>query len=243
MDAYRKRIIAAGASGRQAEPATGEIDNHAKAAEILELVQRTAEEVIGIARSEADETLGRARSETEAILKKAIRQAEQITGDARARAEGLQRDAEERHRQAMGSLVQTREELERRVDDLRAFEREYRTRLRAFVEGQFKDLWSGEMRPQAEHAIEELRKAAASEGQRVSAVLLREDGTYDVLDFGRAGEDEAQAQEEPPAHRDTPRYTAPVVTDADRARGGNIRRQEEPPPYSPPQVTREGDSP
>jgi hypothetical protein len=34
----------------------------------------------------------------------------------------------------MGSLVQTREELERRVDDLRAFEHEYRNRLKAYVE-------------------------------------------------------------------------------------------------------------
>ena len=77
------------------------------------------------------------------MLTKARRQAEQITGDARARAESLERDAQERHRQAMGSLVQTREELERRVDDLRAFEREYRSRLKAYLEGQLRDLEAG----------------------------------------------------------------------------------------------------
>jgi hypothetical protein len=43
----------------------------------------------------------------------------------------------------MGSLVQTREELERRVDDLRAFEREYRSRLKAYLEGQLRDLEAG----------------------------------------------------------------------------------------------------
>src|SRR5271157_3157435 len=69
--------------------------------------------------------------------------AQQIAGDARARAESLERDAQERHRQAMGSLVQTREELERRVDDLRAFEREYRSRLKAYLEGQLRDLEAG----------------------------------------------------------------------------------------------------
>ena len=63
--------------------------------------------------------------------------------DARARAESLERDAQERHRQAMGSLVQQREELERRVDDLRAFEREYRSRLKAYLEGQLRDLEAG----------------------------------------------------------------------------------------------------
>jgi len=39
--------------------------------------------------------------------------------------------------------VQQREELERRVDDLRAFEREYRSRLKAYLEGQLRDLEAG----------------------------------------------------------------------------------------------------
>jgi hypothetical protein len=39
--------------------------------------------------------------------------------------------------------VQSREELERRVDDLRAFEREYRSRLKAYLEGQLRDLEAG----------------------------------------------------------------------------------------------------
>jgi cell division septum initiation protein DivIVA len=177
MDAYRKRIIAAGASGRQ-------VDNLETARRVLELAQRTADEAIEMAIGEADKTLGRARSETAEILAKALRQAEQITGDARTRAEMLERDAQERHRQAMGSLVQNREELERRVDDLRAFERDYRSKLQAFFEGQLKDLWSGEMRPQVVQAVEAARKRAEeSPGQHVSALLLREDMTYEVLQF------------------------------------------------------------
>jgi vacuolar-type H+-ATPase subunit H len=113
------------------------------AARVLSLAQQTADQAIADARREADETLGRARREADEVLTKARRQAEQITGDARARAESLERDAQERHRQAMGSLVQTREELERRVDDLRAFEREYRSRLKAYLEGQLRDLEAG----------------------------------------------------------------------------------------------------
>jgi DivIVA domain-containing protein len=113
------------------------------AARVLSLAQQTADQAIADARREADETLNRARREADDVLTKARRQAEQITGDARARAESLERDAQERHRQAMGSLVQQREELERRVDDLRAFEREYRSRLKAYLEGQLRDLESG----------------------------------------------------------------------------------------------------
>jgi DivIVA domain-containing protein len=118
-------------------------DNMDTAARVLALAQQTADQAIADARREADETLGRARREAEDLLGKARRQAEQITSDARARAESLERDAQERHRQAMGSLVQQREELERRVDDLRAFEREYRSRLKAYLEGQMRDLEAG----------------------------------------------------------------------------------------------------
>ncbi|HUZ36675.1 MAG TPA: DivIVA domain-containing protein [Streptosporangiaceae bacterium] len=118
-------------------------DNMDTAARVLALAQQTADQAIADARREADETLGRARREAEEVLGKARRQAEQITSDARARAESLERDAQERHRQAMGSLVQQREELERRVDDLRAFEREYRSRLKAYLEGQLRDLEAG----------------------------------------------------------------------------------------------------
>src|SRR5271169_4017899 len=118
-------------------------DNMDTAARVLSLAQQTADQAIADARREADETLGRARREADEVLTKARRQAEQITGDARARAESLECDAQERHRQAMGSLVQTREELERRVDDLRAFEREYRSRLKAYLEGQLRDLEAG----------------------------------------------------------------------------------------------------
>jgi DivIVA domain-containing protein len=133
---------------RQPEPVmmgsmTPHEDNMDTAARVLSLAQQTADQAIADARREADETLGRARREADEVLTKARRQAEQITGDARARAESLERDAQERHRQAMGSLVQQREELERRVDDLRAFEREYRSRLKAYLEGQLRDLEAG----------------------------------------------------------------------------------------------------
>jgi cell division septum initiation protein DivIVA len=99
--------------------------------------------VLSLAQQVADQTINDARREVDQLLTKARRQAEQITGDALTRARCLELDAQERHRQAMGSLVQTREELVRRVDDLRAFEREYRGRLEAYVGGQLRDLEAG----------------------------------------------------------------------------------------------------
>src|SRR5262249_45180025 len=118
-------------------------DNMDTAARVLALAQQTADQAIADARREADETLSRARRKADDLLTKARRQSEQITSDAQAKAENLERDAQERHRQAMGSLVQSRKELERRVDDLRAFEREYRNRLKAYLEGQLRDPEAG----------------------------------------------------------------------------------------------------
>lgn len=119
-------------------PAAGE--EMGTAARVLVLAQQTADQAIADARREAEETLGRARHEADGILANARRQAEQITSDARARAESLERDAQQRHREALGSLTVQREELELRVHDLRAFEREYRSRLRAYLEGTLRDL-------------------------------------------------------------------------------------------------------
>jgi DivIVA domain-containing protein len=113
------------------------------AARVLSLAQQVADQAVADARREADEALARARREADDILSQARRQAEQITSDARERAESLEHDAQERHRHALGSLIQQREELERRVDYLRAFEREYRSRLTAYLAGQLSDLEVG----------------------------------------------------------------------------------------------------
>jgi DivIVA domain-containing protein len=109
-------------------------------ARVLVLARQVADQAIADGRREADEMLSRARLQADDIQMAAHRQAEQVTGDARARAESLERDAQQRHRQAMGSLVKSREELERRIDDLRTFEYAYRDRLKAYLESQLRDL-------------------------------------------------------------------------------------------------------
>jgi transcriptional regulator with XRE-family HTH domain len=190
-DAYRKRLILAGLLDPD------RMDNIVTASDLLEKTQQLAEEILNEAGRGAHETLEIGLREAYELLTKARRQADQITGDARARAESLERDAQERHRQEMRSLVLAHEELENRVDHLRAFEREYRSRLVMFAEGQLRDLLAGETRQQIDQAIEELRKRAAeSEGQRVSAVLLRQDGTFEVLQLGDVGGADAQPDRE-----------------------------------------------
>lgn len=85
---------------------------------ILALAQRTADEHIAEARTQAD----------------------RIIGEARTRAEQLKREAEDKHRQTIGALETERASLERKVEELRAFEREYRARLKSYLEGQLREL-------------------------------------------------------------------------------------------------------
>ena len=85
---------------------------------ILALAQRTADEHIAEARTQAD----------------------RIISEARTRADQLKREAEDKHRQTIGSLETERSSLERKVEGLRAFEREYRGRLKSYLEGQLREL-------------------------------------------------------------------------------------------------------
>ncbi|MDQ1727198.1 MAG: hypothetical protein QOK14_1243, partial [Frankiaceae bacterium] len=82
----------------------------------LQMAQRTAEQVVNEARAEADKMLV----------------------DARGRAGNLEREAQERHQAVLGGLEQQRNAAEARLEELRTFEREYRTRLKAYLEQQLR---------------------------------------------------------------------------------------------------------
>jgi DivIVA domain-containing protein len=83
-----------------------------------------------------------------------------LVSEAQAHADRLVREAEDKQRRTLGTLEQERAVLERKVEELRSFERDYRRRLKAYLEGQLRDLDSmpvggtgsggGESRPAAQ---------------------------------------------------------------------------------------------
>jgi cell division septum initiation protein DivIVA len=93
------------------------------------MAQRTADEHVSDARREADKLLTDARQKSD-----------EMTRDARAKAEALERDARQRHQEVMGSLDAKRTALQKHIEELKQFEREYRTRLKAYLESQLRDL-------------------------------------------------------------------------------------------------------
>jgi DivIVA domain-containing protein len=84
----------------------------------LLLAQRTADETVAQAQAEAERTTSEARQTATTLVEAARTQAAAATSDL------------ERRRQA----------LEQHIEGLRAFEREYRTRLKAYLESQLRDL-------------------------------------------------------------------------------------------------------
>jgi DivIVA domain-containing protein len=100
-----------------------------QALRVLMMAQRTADDHVNDARREADKLLTEARSK-----------AEEVTRDARAKADALERDARQRHQEAMGGLDAKRTALQKHIEELKQFEREYRTRLKAYLESQLRDL-------------------------------------------------------------------------------------------------------
>lgn len=73
-------------------------------------------------------------------VKAGIEQREKIITEAQMEATDLMKDAQEKSRQTIGVLEQKKSSLERRVEQLRNFEKDYRSRLKAYIEGQLRDL-------------------------------------------------------------------------------------------------------
>ncbi len=69
-----------------------------------------------------------------------IEQRDKIIAEAQIEASSLVNDAQERSRKTLGALEQQKAVLERKVEQLRGFERDYRSRLKSYIEGQLRDL-------------------------------------------------------------------------------------------------------
>lgn len=137
-------------------------DHHVQAAKVLGLAQEMADRLTGEAKAEADGMLSEARTKSEQLLSdarsksdsmvnEARTRAETMLNDARTRAETLQRqakekatelerDAQRKHAEVMGNITQEKNALEKKIDTLRTFEREYRTRLQTYLESQLREL-------------------------------------------------------------------------------------------------------
>ncbi|GAB3249707.1 DivIVA domain-containing protein [Arthrobacter pigmenti] len=102
------------------------------AAETEEKAQPTSESAAGV--------LAMAQRLHDEYVNAGVEQRDKIISEAQVEAHGLVNDAQEKSRKTLGELEQQRAVLERKVEQLRGFERDYRSRLKAYIEGQLRDL-------------------------------------------------------------------------------------------------------
>ncbi|MGH3502744.1 MAG: DivIVA domain-containing protein, partial [Nocardioidaceae bacterium] len=110
------------------------------AARLLEIASTSANQLVDEAKGDADTIVAEARTKADRLHTEAKSKAERVESDARTRSEKLDAETSDRRQQMFGQLEIDRDKLSRELEDLRAFEREYRTRLKGYFEGQLRAL-------------------------------------------------------------------------------------------------------
>ncbi len=162
LDQARRAPVAPVSTAKDGEAPTSTAEHHAQAVQMLALAQQTADQHLAQSRAEADRLVSEAQANAAATLADANDKSSRQVTDAQARAKQLQdessaranqmvQDAEQRAATITSQFEQRKAALERRVEELRTFEREYRTRLKSYLESQLRDLdASGKAEPAAQ---------------------------------------------------------------------------------------------
>jgi DivIVA domain-containing protein len=115
-------------------------DAKAEAGGMLGEARVKSEKLISDTRTKADNLINQARIQVESLLNEAQAKVEVLDRQSREKAALLEREAAGKHAEIMGSISQEKKTVERRVAELRAFEREYRARLTTYLESQLREL-------------------------------------------------------------------------------------------------------
>jgi DivIVA domain-containing protein len=113
------------------------------AAKVLALAQKTADQLVADAKEEADRLLSDAQQRDDKIDSQLKAKVSKIESEARQRADSIEQEAAQRRQEVFGALESEAAQLERRRDELRDFEREYRSRLKAYLQAELRKLETG----------------------------------------------------------------------------------------------------
>jgi len=108
-----------------------------EADKVLAEARAASEQAARDARASSDE----ARRSGDQVLAEARAQAEAVVGEAKGHAEQLRLQAQQRYEDSVGSLRAKREALQQQIESLEVFDRDYRSRLTSFMQGQLRSLW------------------------------------------------------------------------------------------------------
>ena len=156
-------IVAAPAAVPQEIKVTTVAEASSAAAKLLEIATRNADELVEGAKDEADRIVGAARTKAERLEAETKVKSDRLESDARSRAQMLDSETEAKRRELFGDLEKDKVKLDGEIENLRAFEREYRSRLKSYFSQQLNALdGNGEagdlpITPAAEHAPKRLK--------------------------------------------------------------------------------------
>ena len=138
------------------------------AARLLEIATRNADELVEEAKNDADKIVGEARTKAERLESESKTKAERAESDARTRAQMLDAETAERRAQLFGDLEKERDKLSVEVENLRSFEREYRSRLKSYFSQQLEALAGSSETPASD-------ESAAPAPKRLRSILGEDD--------------------------------------------------------------------
>lgn len=124
------------------DPSMGEAST--AAARLLEIASNNADQLMNQAKEEADRIVGEARTRADRLTNEARGKVDRLETDARIRSQKLDDETNERRQQAVAAIERERYELQREVEHLRAYEREYRARLKNYFQSQLEQLESSD---------------------------------------------------------------------------------------------------
>ncbi|MGB9011362.1 MAG: DivIVA domain-containing protein [Aeromicrobium sp.] len=142
LEATPSPVVEPAAVEAPARPTMG--DASSAAARLLEIASTNADQLMDSAKEEADRVVGEARTKAERLTNEARGKADRLETDARIRAQKLDDETNERRQQAVSTIERERYEIQREVEHLRAYEREYRARLKNYFQSQLDQLAANE---------------------------------------------------------------------------------------------------
>lgn len=107
---------------------------------ILSEARTKSERLLSEARVKADDMINEARTRAQAMINNAHSKAETLERQSQEKAAALEHDAARKHAEIIGSISHEKVVLERKVEELRTFESEYRTRLATYLQAQLREL-------------------------------------------------------------------------------------------------------
>ena len=99
-----------------------------------------SEQMVAEAKSRSEQMVTEARTKSEAMLSDAKTRSESMQRQAKEKADALQSESERKHTEMISTITEKRTGLEKHIDELSTFEREYRTRLKSYLESQLHEL-------------------------------------------------------------------------------------------------------